>query len=83
MSAVWTIRDNKSANPYLDLAVVMLPPKTRSNAYDRALHVFDAVDVEPANVEDDSSLTTPQGARPCYQRRPPRERCSAARANVQ
>jgi hypothetical protein len=45
-AAAWAIDDTKKAQPDLDLAVVMLPPKTRSNAYDRALYVFDALKVE-------------------------------------
>lgn len=61
-AAAWTIDDTKSANPDLPLAVVMLPPKTRSNAYDRALRVFDALDVEPV-PEDQVDTWAPEAAR--------------------
>ena len=61
-AAAWTFDDTKSANPDLRLAVVMLPPKTRSNAYDRALQVFGALEVEPV-PEDQLDEWAPEAAR--------------------
>jgi hypothetical protein len=46
-AAAWIIDDSRSENPDLAVGVVMLPPKTRSSAYDRALHVFDALEANP------------------------------------
>lgn len=65
-AAAWTIDDTKTANPELPLAVVMLPPKTRSNAYDRALHVFDALEVEPV-PEDQVDEWAPKAAQAVFQ----------------
>jgi hypothetical protein len=54
LSAVaWAIDDVHESDPALDMAVVILPPKSRAGkTYDRAIHVIEGLNAQPVPEEE-------------------------------